>query len=175
VKTTGFQLSLVDLKRTEGATKDFSFSAGMEQTLEVGLVSVPVGRQITVHGQLQSVGEGVLVTGEFHTEVDAQCSRCLKQTNSPVEARIEELYIYSDKAEGYDQQDVLFIHQEMVDLDQPIRDGLILEQPLIPLCDPDCLGLCQHCGLEMNSQPTHTHDDDIDSRWLSLGQWGKMS
>jgi len=172
---TEFSLSLRSLKKTQGAIKEFSFQAGFDETIDNGLIALPRGRQINVEGTLESVGDGVLVTATASAELDAQCSRCLTQFTLPVEADIQELFVYPEHGREYEEEDVTPIHEEAVDLTEAIHDAIILELPLIPLCSEDCLGLCPTCGADLNADPDHSHGDAIDSRWLDLTQWGKMS
>ena len=170
-----FSLGLRDLKRTPGAIMEFAFQAGFEEDIQTGLVVLPEGREVDVEGTLESVGDGVLATALASADLDAQCSRCLTQFTLPVEAEIQELFVYPEHGREYEEEGVTPIHDEAVDLTEAIHDAIILEMPQIPLCSEDCLGLCPVCGTDMNADPDHRHDDAVDSRWLSLAQWGKMS
>jgi len=170
-----FALGLKGLKRTPGAIHEFSFDAGFGETLESGLLVLPPDTDVHVEGTLESVGDGVLVTATASAVLDAECSRCLAQFSLPVEADIQELFVYPEHGQEYEEEDVTPIHDETVDLEQAVHDAIILELPLIPLCREDCLGLCPVCGADLNADPDHHHDAAVDSRWLSLTQWGKMS
>ncbi|MDR0782842.1 MAG: YceD family protein [Propionibacteriaceae bacterium] len=172
---TAFTLSLRDLKRTPGARTEFDFSAEFSQAVRTGLLALPKDRSVQVHGSLESVGDGVLVTAQASVELDAQCARCLSEFTCEVVTTISELFIYPEQASDYQAEDVCFIDDDQIDLSGAVRDGLILEQPLIPLCRVDCEGLCTICGVDRNADPDHNHDDSVDSRWLGLSQWGKMS
>ena len=170
-----FVISLTTLKRTEGASKDFHCEGSFDDPIEVGLTSLPAGNSLRVDGTLQSVGDGVLMSGVLVCSVDFQCSRCLQQGSQTAEIPVQELFIYPEKQTQYDDEDVRFITEESIDLTDTIRDALILDQPLSPLCTPDCRGLCQECGADLNADPDHDHGDGVDSRWLTLTEWGKMS
>ncbi|MCL1923155.1 MAG: YceD family protein [Propionibacteriaceae bacterium] len=175
MKKSPFTVSLTPLKRTKGAVAEFRVEETLNEALAVGLSVIPPDHVIAVGGELQSVGEGVLVTGNVHATIDAECSRCLRLTSHEFEAPIVQLFVYEDTPYDDQTEDVLVIENGSIDLDQPIRDALILDQPLSPVCSDDCRGLCLQCGIDLNAEPDHHHDDDIDSRWLSLSQWGKMS
>lgn len=168
-------ISLRDLKRTAGATKDFALSEPLGDDLLVGLVRFPADEVVGAQGTLESVGDGVLVTGEASAEVNAQCSRCLTDFSYKTAAEIQELFIYRDFAEQYEDEDVSFIKDDAIDLEPVIRDVLILDQPLVVLCQPDCRGLCPVCGINLNENPDHTHPDTVDSRWRALDNWSSMS
>jgi len=170
-----FRLSLAGLTRTQGAMKEFSFTAGLDDEMTTGLILLPRGRDIHVEGSLECVGDGVLVSATASTTVDAECSRCLTPFRAPVEVEIQELFVYPEHGVEYEDEDVSLIHDETIDLCDAVRDAIILDQPQIPLCTPGCRGLCPRCGADLNTDPDHSHDDAIDSRWLSLTGWGKMS
>ena len=53
------------------------------------------------------------------------------------------------------------------DLEALLRDTLVEELPLQPLCKPDCKGLCSQCGIDLNEQPDH-HHDVTDIRFAAL-------
>jgi len=170
-----FSLSLKGLRRTQGAIREFSFQAGFPESLESGLVTLPRDKDVLVEGTLESVGDGVLVTAIAYAEPDAQCSRCLTQFTLPVEADVQELFVYPEHGQEYEEEDVSLIHDDMIDLTQAVHDAIILDLPLIPLCREDCPGLCPTCGADLNTDPDHSHGDVIDSRWLSLAEWGKIT
>ena len=151
------RIGLASLKRTEGATTDFAVSGPFGQDTAVGLITIPADRVVTAAGQLSSVGDGVLVTGRVEAQLDAQCARCLTDFSYPASAEFEELYVYPEQAERYADEDVWFVESGEIDLAPIIHDALILDQPPIVLCQPDCRGLCPDCGANLNDQPDHHH------------------
>jgi uncharacterized protein len=48
---------------------------------------------------------------------------------------------------------------------------VVLDLPFSPLCTEDCRGICPVCGADLNDDPDHGHDDDVDPRWGDLQQW----
>ena len=170
-----FEILLTDLPRTPGAQVDFRLDGEFHEAVTSNLISLPQGTILDVEGTLESVGDGVLVTASATGQVDARCSRCLKEFTYGVDVEVMELFVYPEKAEDYQGEDVSFVAEDRIDLSDPLRDQIILDQPLILLCDPDCPGLCPSCGVDLTLDPTHSHDDGSDSRWSQLAQWGKMS
>ncbi len=55
-----------------------------------------------------------------------------------------------------------------IDLEGPIRDAIILNLPINPLCSPDCLGLCPDCGEKWENLPEDHAHEVIDARWAGL-------
>ena len=60
------------------------------------------------------------------------------------------------------------LRHEEIDLEQPIRDLVVPDLPLVPLCDDACLGLCPSCGANRNEEPCHCGSKGRDPRWDAL-------
>jgi uncharacterized protein len=137
--------------------------------VSTAVVAVAEDEPITARVMLESVREGILVTGDAVTTGDAVCSRCLDPVRVPVAADLQELYAWTAAEAEVDDLGELGPHLdgETLDLRPAIRDGLILEMPLAPLCDLDCPGLCAECGAKLADDPDH-HHDTTDPRWEAL-------
>jgi uncharacterized protein len=135
---------------------------------------------------LQSVDEGVLVTANVRSLATGECGRCLDPVEIEVDQNFMELYEYDEdprqarkaekkkkkaaKPEELSEEDDETRHMvgELIDLEGPIRDAIILNLPINPLCRADCQGLCQECGAKWSELPEeHTHEV-IDPRWAGL-------
>jgi uncharacterized protein len=172
---SGFQLSLRQLRRTQGALKQFVIDQPLGAAVVAGLVELPPERVIHLAGSLESAGDGVWLRAVAEVELDAQCARCLSAFTYPCQVEVEELFVYPEQAERYQDLDAPLIHDDQIDLADPVRDAIILDQPLSPLCREDCRGLCPQCGADLNAETDHDHPDSIDARWIGLRSWGKMS
>jgi uncharacterized protein len=123
----------------------------------------------TVH--VVRTNRGLLVTGRLETSLESSCSRCLKEIEVPVTIDLEEEVLPSvDLATGTPldvsaEPDVLRLtdHHEL-ELGETVREAIMLEEPIAPLCRPDCPGLCPVCGAELSSGPHDHPDADIDPR-----------
>ena len=131
----------------------------------IELIRVPEGSPVTLELRLESVVEGVLVSGTVGTDLVGECARCLTEVSDHREFELQELYYYPGKDA---EEDALFIVNEYIDLEQPMRDAVVLELPFTPLCRPDCSGLCLVCGADLNADPEHGHGATIDPRWQKL-------
>lgn len=140
---------------------DLPASAG----LGIEVIGVPEKADIHLSLRLESVVEGVLVSGSISAPLVGECSRCLGEVNEQGEFFLQELYYYPGRQA---EEDALFIVDDMIDLDEPLRDAIVLELPFAPLCSPQCLGLCPQCGCDLNQAPEHHHTEEIDPRWQAL-------
>ena len=60
------------------------------------------------------------------------------------------------------------LDHDCIDLDQVVRDAVVLELPPAPLCRDDCRGLCPICGADRNDTDCDCVEDDDDPRWAAL-------
>jgi uncharacterized protein len=137
---------------------------------DLALVSPLAGRV-----RLLRTNRGILAAADLTTALALECSRCLREIAFPVDIRLEEEYLPAlDLATGRplptdDEPDVarLTDHHEL-DLETPVREAILLAEPIAPLCRADCPGLCIVCG-ERLDDGIHDHpDDDIDPRLEAL-------
>jgi len=137
-----------------------------------GVVGVPEGADLELDLRLESVMEGVLVSGTARAPLSGECVRCLDPVDSDVDVDLQELYVYRDHAlaggAGADVEDAeLQVEGDLLDLEPAVRDAVVLALPQAPLCRDDCPGLCPQCGARLADDPQHTHDT-TDPRWAAL-------
>ncbi len=133
------------------------------------VIGVPPSSPVDLELRLESVVEGVLVTGIAVVQLQGQCARCLEPISFAEEVDLQELYLYPDKEP--DDEEASRLEAELIDLEPLLRDTVVLDLPFTPLCRPDCAGLCPDCGANFNADPDHRHEDRIDPRWVALTGW----
>jgi uncharacterized protein len=135
--------------------------------LATELVAVPDDGVLGGGLALESVIEGVFVTGSITGTWRVRCARCLTEQTQPFNVEIAELVTPTelDPADADDESYVLA--DEQVDVDQIVRDAVGVEMPFAPLCRPDCQGLCPTCGGDRNLGECPGHDA-IDPRFAIL-------
>jgi len=158
-----FKIQVHDLMHKPGHMREVDTKVELPEALGAGLAAVPKGGEIELFLSLESVHEGIYVSGGLKTKANADCSRCLEPMSVPLQVDIQELFAYSLEVE-----DDLVIQDEQIDLEQVIVDSVVLNLPFTPICSSDCLGLCPECGVKMNENPDHEHEAPIDSRWSAL-------
>lgn len=105
----------------------------------------------TVHATVTNTGAGLVSSGTVTAEFDAECSRCLRPFVLHVEGPIEGFYTTPEHAEEIpDDQEWEPITEGTVDLMGALHAALVVELPFAPLHDPDCLGICPECGIDLN-------------------------
>jgi uncharacterized protein len=155
---------------------------GTARTFHVSLPTLPIAEDVRlaapVEGdvRLSRTGRSILAQGHLTTALLEPCARCLADTAASVSAEFEEEALPSiDIDTGLpvdlsEEPDALRLddHHEL-DLTETVREAISLAEPLVPLCQPDCRGLCLECGADLNADPAHHHDDeDLDPRLAAL-------
>ena len=134
------------------------------------MIAVEPGAPVELRLRLESVREGVLVSGEVDVPVTGQCSRCLEPVEDTLQLDVQELYAYSgsttEATSGEDE--VRRVEGEHIDLQPLVRDAVVLALPLSPTCTPDCAGLCVDCGERLDDLPADHSHEAIDPRFAGL-------
>jgi uncharacterized protein len=138
----------------------------------VELARVPRGAELELDVQLEGVAEGVLVTATVSGPLVGECARCLEPFTSAVKVRFQELFALAgdtDLADGLDDEDTYRLDASgMLDLEPALRDAIVLELPLSPLCEDGCQGLCVECGVRLaDAEPGHGHEER-GTMWAAL-------
>lgn len=134
------------------------------------VVAVAPGTDVHVTGLLESVSEGVLVSGTATITAIAACARCLRELTFPVDASFRELYAYPDSATAQTTGDdeVPRLAGDTIDLAPLVHDELVLAMPTAPVCSPDCRGLCPECGEPWDVLGDDHRHEKMDPRWAAL-------
>jgi uncharacterized protein len=163
---SGLVLDTHELGRRAGAMKVVRATVEAPADLGVAVIGVPPGSPVELDLRLESVVEGVLVSGTATVEVRGECVRCLGEVYGQVQVDIQELFVYPGAEPDNDLASRL--QGDLIDLEPLLRDEVVLDLPFQPLCRDDCLGLCVECGANVNKDPDHRHETDIDPRWEAL-------
>jgi len=159
-------VSVRELLQKPGAHKHVVLRAPLAD-LATPVASVPTEAPVTVDCEVESVVEGLLVTGRVGTTAVLQCVRCLREVDQDLQVDVRELFALDpreDQDEGYS-----VLPDDRLPLDVMARDALVLAFPAFPLCRPDCAGLCPECGADRNvGDCGHGGAGATDPRWAGL-------
>jgi len=159
-----------ELGRRPGSMRTLQFPAPAPDDLGVELIAVPAGSDVDLDLRLESVMEGVLVSGTATVALTGECGRCLEPVQDTLAVRLQELYAYpestTEATAGDDETAVM--EGDLLDLEPALRDAVVLSLPLTPLCRPDCAGLCADCGERLDDLPADHQHDATDTRWAAL-------
>jgi uncharacterized protein len=175
-----FILNTHDLPRRAGEMKEYQLDIPAHVRIGVPLIAVPEGDLVELDVRLESVTEGVLASADIYAIAHGECIRCLDPVEVVIDRKIQELYRYEPTNEKgrkkrRDDEDVdlegeeeLQMEGDLMDLEIPIIDAIILTLPVNPLCSDECLGLCPDCGEKWENLPEGHAHEVIDARWSGL-------
>lgn len=161
------------LSEDPGATRDYDI-AGV--TIGLG-EDLRLADPIEGHVRLARTNRGLLVSADLRTSLQAECSRCLREIEVPIEVSIEDEALPSVDLHsgvpvapepGAEDEPLRLTDHHELDLETPVREAIQLDEPIAALCREDCPGLCPVCG-ERLEEGEHDHPaDDIDPRLEAL-------
>jgi uncharacterized protein len=110
--------------------------------------------------------QGILLQVAFQALINLECVRCLTSFQQTLNIDFTELYAFSKRY--ITDSGLIMPETGIIDLNPVLRDYILLEIPISPLCRPDCKGLCPICGNNLNESTCHHEDDFVDPRMASL-------
>jgi uncharacterized protein len=163
-------VDIARLGRRPGAMFPLRETVVNPSRIGLDLVGIAAGAPMDLDFRVESVSEGVLVSGTVSAPITGECARCLTPLQEHIEVDVTELFAYPDSLTEATTEDdeVGRVVADTVDLEQPIIDAVGLELSFSPTCREDCPGLCPTCGVALaTAEPGH-HHDEIDPRWAKL-------
>ena len=116
------------------------------------LIGVQEGTDMDLNIRLESVVDGILVSGTTVVDVHGECSLCLDPIDYEMSTNIQELFVFEKAPSGgpEDEDDEQYaVEGESIDLEPALRDAVILQLPFQPVCRETCQGLCSECGARL--------------------------
>ena len=165
-----FRLDLRELGRRAGSMQELDRTIPAPAGWKVEMLGVPQGAPVHLELRLESVMEGVLVSGEVTVRLAGSCARCLDDIEDGLDLDVQELFAYegSTTEETSEEDEVRLVEGERIDLEPMVRDAVVLSLPLAPVCDEDCAGLCAECGQRWDDLPDDHSHEQLDPRWAGL-------
>ncbi len=147
--------------QSAGFSRDFPF--------DVPQLDIPPDlhiRNLTGSIRATRTPQGILLQADLNAQVDLECVRCLTDFQQALHVEFTELYAFSQRYAT--DSGLLMPETGIIDLTPVLREYILLEIPISPLCRPDCKGLCPVCGNNLNESTCHHDDDSGDPRLSSL-------
>jgi uncharacterized protein len=150
-----------DLLASPGSSREVHLSQGIPG-LSTELAGIPPQTPVHIDVLLESVVEGILVSGPLSGTVTYRCARCLRSFTEVLSLEVTELF----SRDAVDDDEYPLV-DGTIDLEQMVRDAVLLSMPFSPLCRRDCLGLCERCGGDRNLGECEC-PPRVDPRWAEL-------
>lgn len=164
---TLLQVDVKELKGKPGAQETLSGTVAAPADFATVLVGIPEASELNVDLRLESVHEGVLLSGAASAEVLGECGRCLDPLSYPLTVDVMQLFTWDGDIDE-EAEDTRAVSDDLtVDVEPVLRDLMVSALPFQPVCRQDCPGLCSQCGFRMEDDPEHAHEQ-LDPRWAAL-------
>jgi uncharacterized protein len=128
-----------------------------------------------VTGKVRLSRTEVFVNGHLDTQAQVECDRCLQPVEVPVHADFALEYITGSDYESSEaaelteaEMSVSVFDGEAIDVDEVVKEQILLAVPTRMLCREDCKGICPECGIDRNTGQCNCVTEDIDPRWAAL-------
>ena len=118
--------------------------------------------------------EEIRVSGHISVPMEADCDRCLEPAKLPVDSDFVLYYRpvaedYGGEAEvGQDEAEMGFYEGDGLELDDVLREQILLALPMQRVCQESCKGICPVCGQNRNVKDCDCHAEISDDRWAAL-------
>ena len=110
--------------------------------------------------------QGILLQIDLRAALELECVRCLNPVIQPLHTHFTELYAFSRRY--MTEAGLMMPETGIIDLTPVLREYMLLEIPMSPLCRPDCKGLCPVCGANQNETTCQHEDEPGDPRLAAL-------
>ncbi|HDH50082.1 MAG TPA: DUF177 domain-containing protein, partial [Nitrospirae bacterium] len=153
-----------------------------EFKLPVTLGEVKLEKDAGVTLKASRLGDRVFLSGRIRSEASLECCRCLKNVLLPLDINFDVEYVLFTGAGAEEEEheltseelDVGFCRDGEINIDDIVREQVLLAVPMKPLCGADCKGICSGCGTNLNVGSCECGAEEIDPRLAPLEKLKKL-
>ena len=162
----------IELKRT---SEDFSQKLNLEErpeVLKLKAEDVTFEKPLKVELSVTKSQDQLICRGKVRTSAKMECSRCLAEYEESISSDLDFVIDLAGNLDGMKSEEEGYFFAEpssaFFEIDDLVREAIILSLPLKPLCSEDCKGLCPICGTDLNKSQCSCVKEKTDPRWDQL-------
>lgn len=164
------KINVAEIKKRLVGEKTLAYDLSPAE-LEITPAELAVEGTVRLEGSISNAGDVLLLQTCMTAKVQRTCGRCLKEFMAVTKAEVVEKF-YPASAENI-ENDAFVYDSDVIDITEPLREGLLLAEPIQALCKPDCRGLCPVCGADLNDGDCGCDRFTVDPRLAALKQFIK--
>ncbi len=164
------KINVAEIKKRLVGEKTLAFDLTPAE-LEISPEEMAIEGLVSLKGCISNAGDVLLLQVSMSAKVKRMCGRCLKIFTGAAQAEVIEKF-YPASAENI-ENDAFVYDSDVIDITEPLREGLLLAEPMQALCKPDCRGLCPVCGADLNDGDCGCDRFAADPRLAALKQFIK--
>lgn len=168
------KLDLSEIARTPGAVVEHEIDLTFKE-IEGMTLTAPVRGTMVI----SSTGRVLILEGAVDTEVEQVCFRCGITYHQPIHGEFQEDFVVHpalahhegpriEEEEEAPESRLFFEGTLDLNLDELLRQSILVALPLKPLCSDECQGLCPHCGHRLSEGPCRCQPEAINPRMAVL-------
>jgi len=129
---------------------------------------------VRIAGQIRRKSGELEISGELHTNAALPCARCLKEVELPIDVQFAERFVAGVSWRNEEQHELsredldLGLAGEAIELNDLVKEEILLAVPGHVLCSESCKGICPACGVDKNSSDCNCENRQVDARWEKL-------
>lgn len=157
------KIDLATIKTGKDAELDLDFTLDFD-TIDYHGDVLKATTPVTVKGKIYSVSDKLFLSCDINTNLEVTCYRCLRPFFYAFQSSIN-VELISDELVNEEESDteVFLYHDNILDFEEVIKEGIITNLPMKILCDESCQGLCSRCGKNLNEGSCKcVTDDDLE-------------
>ena len=149
------KINVAEIKKRLVGEKTLAYELSPAE-LEITPEELVIDGTVNLEGTMSNAGDVLLLQAVMTAKVQRTCGRCLK-----------------DFTAEHIENDAFVYDSDVIDITEPLREGLLLAEPMQALCKPDCRGLCPVCGADLNDGDCGCDRSTVDPRLAALKQFIK--
>jgi uncharacterized protein len=164
----------IELENLTGAEQDFAHQYGANE-LEFVDERIRLIEPPEISGRLSRHNRQVVLTGSIRARIEVDCDRCLQPVQLPVAADFHLKYAPASECQNtanveleIEDMELSIFAGDVIDIDEIVREQILLAVPERVLCRADCQGICPVCGGDLNLKNCGCAAQEIDPRWAAL-------
>ena len=117
----------------------------------------------------------VRIQGHLTVKLESECDRCLGRAEFPLDTRFDLFYRPAQSLSAAEEVAIDEGEAEMgfyegagMELEDILREQIVLLLPMQRVCSTDCKGICPVCGKNRNESACNCHEEPVDDRWSAL-------
>ena len=164
------KINVAEIKKRLVGEKTLAYELSPAE-LEITPEELVIDGTVNLEGTMSNAGDVLLLQAVMTAKVQRTCGRCLKDFT--VVAWVEVVENFYPAIADHIEYDAFVYDSDVFDITEPLREGLLLAEPMQALCKPDCRGLCPVCGADLNDGDCGCDRSTVDPRLAALKQFIK--
>lgn len=164
------KINVAEIQKKMVGEKSLRFELDAKE-LEISPQELELLTPVALKGIISNAGDVLLLQVEMTARVKRMCGRCLKEFSADTRAEVVEKFY--PKGTEQIEDDAFVYDSDVIDITEPLRESLLLAEPIQALCKQDCRGLCPVCGADLNDGDCGCDRFTVDPRLAALKQFIK--